>query len=214
MESVSALSLDTDGDGTPNHVIAPQLNGEAGLDTTPPEFRIGFSTTTQMLTIDAYDASSTVTMQSTTTYPILKPKQKEYRGIATTTVSATDAAGNTTVLTYTEKLPKNERRIRIALHSIAYNGATTTLGTTTLSYKWKLTASSSYQMLAAHVATPAAAVESHYRPKKNMTVIMTRPKDLDEGEVDTEVDIRAQREKLPGIYIPIVETHRGNLLVE
>lgn len=54
-------------------------------------------------------------------------------------------------------------------------------------------------------------LEAHYRPKQDVTVIMTKPEDLDASEDDSQVDLRPVREKLPGLIAPYVETEKGQI---
>ncbi len=180
------------------------------LDTTPPEALITFSTSTNAISIQGIDDSSTTTLSSTTTYPTLKKNQKQYNGIATTTVTINDLAGNTTLLTYTEKLPSPERRDIINLISIAYNGATSSIPAT-LKYKWNTKQDGTYTMFASTFSTSTMVIESHYRPKKNITVIMQKPIDLDDRDDDDDVDTRPIKTKLSGLVIPILQTRQGNI---
>ena len=48
-----------------------------------------------------------------------------------------------------------------------------------------------------HIQTFATSTESHYRPKKNQTIIMTKSRDFDDDDSD-DVDSRPIKRKLPG----------------
>ncbi|MBM3261454.1 hypothetical protein FJY93_03475 [Candidatus Kaiserbacteria bacterium] len=64
--------------------------------------------------------------------------------------------------------------------------------------------------------TLATSTESHYRPKKNETVIMTKPRELDDMDEDDAVDSRPIKQKLPGMIIPIIpylSTKQGEIIV-
>ncbi len=60
-------------------------------------------------------------------------------------------------------------------------------------------------------------IESHYRPKKSITVLMNKPIDLDESDSDEEegedVDTRPVKTKLVGFVIPSFITKRGTINV-
>jgi hypothetical protein len=54
--------------------------------------------------------------------------------------------------------------------------------------------------------------ESHYRPKKNVTIIMTKPIDLDDTESDDGVDARPSKTLAPGMVVPYVVTSDGKII--
>jgi len=60
-------------------------------------------------------------------------------------------------------------------------------------------------------------IESHYRPKKNITVIMQKPIDIDDSDNDAEegeeVDNRPVKTKLSGFILPILKTNQGKINV-
>jgi len=211
----STLVIDQDGNGTPDLTLHAKENDivtPIPPDTTPPEAFITFSTSTNSISITGIDDSGTTTISSTTTFPVLKKNQKQYNGIATTTVTIKDLAGNTTKLIYTEKLPSPEHRDIINLISISYNGATTTIPAT-LKYKWTTKPDGSYKMFASTFATSTVLIESHYRPKKNQTLIMSTPIDLDDTDTDDDADMRPIKTKLQGFVIPSLVTKRGKINV-
>ena len=49
-------------------------------------------------------------------------------------------------------------------------------------------------------------IESHFRPKKNITVIMQKPVEDDGADTDDEVDNRPIKTKLSGFVIPSITT--------
>lgn len=210
--TLSPMNIDKNGDGTTDVTITPKLNDVVVFDITPPELQVTFSTTTNALAFIGLDESA-VTISSTMTYPVLKKKQKEPRGIATTAVTARDEAGNTTILVYTEKLSSPDRRDTIVLKELSYNGATTTLSTASLSYKWKNNKKGAYQIFASYLHTASSTLESHYRPKKNKTIIMTRPQDLDDRDDDDDSDRRPAKKTLPGMVVPYMTTEKGSLII-
>jgi len=60
-------------------------------------------------------------------------------------------------------------------------------------------------------------IESHWRPKKNITVIMQKPIDMDESDNDAEeggeVDTRPVKTKLLGFIVPSIITKSGKINV-
>jgi hypothetical protein len=213
LQNASPLTVDIDADGTIDLTLAPKVGGTVMPDTTPPELRIIFATSTNTIAFIGIDDVSSATITATTTYPLPKKNQKEYKGIATTTVIARDEAGNTTTLVYTEQLPSPKQRNTIALQALAYNGATTTLTDISISYKWRTDKNGSYKLFASRIQTIATSTETHYHPKKDQTVIMTKPRELDDEDSDDEVDSRPIKQKFPGMIIPSLVTEKGRALV-
>ncbi len=56
-------------------------------------------------------------------------------------------------------------------------------------------------------------IESHYRPKKNITVIMQKPIDLDDSDEDDDADARPVKTKLTGFVVPAIQTQLGKINV-
>jgi len=215
--NASPLAVDEDGDGTTDFSLVPKVGEVITLppvptDTTSPEAVITFSTSTSAISITGIDESGTTTISSTTTYPTLKKNQKQYNGIATTAVSIRDMAGNTTLLVYTEKLPSPPKRDIINLTSISYNGEVHNFGTTTLKYKWANNKTTgAYTMFATTFSTSTVVIESHYRPKKHVTILMNKPIELDDEDNDDTVDARPIKTKLSGFIIPSIVTEQGKM---
>lgn len=208
ISTLSSMHIDL-GDGI-THAITPKPDGVATLDLTPPEITLAFSTSTNMLAPIATDESGTPTLSTETLYPVLKKNQS---GTATTTLTATDSSGNTTVLMYTFKYPTKDRRVAIIPVSVSYNGKVTKFTNTSLKYKWNFSTDSSYKMYASFIQTISTSTESHFLPKKNVTIIMTKPIDLDDTDDDTAADVRATRLKLSGLVIPSLSTKQGKILI-
>ena len=206
------MKIDKNGDGTIDATVTPRLGDTVIFDTTPPEIQITFSTTTRAVAFIGTDDTGTVTVTATTAYPALKKKQKEHHGIATTTVTVRDEAGNTTAFVYTERLPSSKGRDTLTLRALAYNGATTTLSSSPVSYKWRVNKNGILNMFASNLRNATSTLESHYRPKKNTTIIMTKPRELDDSE-DDDSDMRPVKQTLPGMVIPYIETEKGSLII-
>lgn len=70
-----------------------------------------------------------------------------------------------------------------------------------------------FKTLASFAKAATSSTETHFRPKKGITTIMTTPLDLDEGEDGDDVDMRAIKEKLPGVHLVKLTTMRGMMSV-
>jgi hypothetical protein len=210
--TLSPMNIDQNGDGTTDIIITPKLNSVVTPDVTPPELKIMFSTATNALTFIATDDTSGPTLTSTTTYPMLKKGQKTPQGLATTTLTARDSAGNTTKLIYTELLPSPAQRDTIIPLALVYNGATTTLANSLVSYKWRV-ATSTYSLFAANLRNATSTLESHWRPKKNKTIVMLKPQDLDDTDSDDSVDVRPTKVTIAGMVLPYITTQKGGLII-
>jgi len=205
----STLAVDRDGDGTTDLVLHAKENAIVVPDITPPELRITFATSTNTIAFNGTDDQSIPTITATTSYPAFKTNQ-EYKGIATTTVTAKDEAGNTAALIYTRRLPSRSGWDTITLTSLAYNGATTTLASTSVSYKWMQRTDNSYHTFTSFILAAATSTESRWRPKKNVTIFMTRPIELDDTDVD-DTDTGPTKQTLLGMIIPGLVTERGSV---
>jgi len=56
-------------------------------------------------------------------------------------------------------------------------------------------------------------IESHYRPKKNLTVIMQKPIEDDDMDTDDDVDTRPVKTKLTGFVVSSILTKSGKINV-
>lgn len=198
------------------------------IDKIAPEAQVVFNASTQKLDVLGEDnlAQPVSVAQSESTIVVSGPPllrrhpllgwiwetlapKKEKKTYLTATL--TDQAGHTTELFF-EKKKELKNRIDLTLQSVAYGGAKTDLNQSAIQYKWAMDRKGQYQLLASHLTTPAARVESYYFPKKDQTVIMERPQELaDEG--DDEAERRPTRMKLPGMVIPAMITERGEIRI-
>lgn len=212
LSELGPMHIDKDGDGTVDASLTPKLNGVVTFDLVPPEIEISFSTSTRALFFRATDDRGHATLSATTSYPIRKKSEKEYHGTATTTLIALDDAGNQTQLIYTEHLPSPINRDSITPIAIVYNGATTTFLGAGIFYKWRVDETDTYKLFATRMFNGDTVFESHYRPKKNVTIIMTKPIDLDDTESDDGVDARPSKTLAPGMVVPYVVTSDGKII--
>ena len=153
-------------------------------------------------------------MTSTTTYPVFKKNKKErdedQHNVATTTVTARDEAGNTTALTYTEPFPFFAQHEIITPGSLVYNGATTTLRSTALSYGWKLDKAGLYQTLESDLYLASTTLESEFNLKKNRTVIKMGQRVFNDKH---DSDTRTTKQILSGMVVPYMKTEKGSLVI-
>ena len=187
------LNLDIDGDGVIDNLLHAQAGGTVIADITPPEAKISFSTSTEQLTTLGIDASPTSVYSTTTSRTII------------------DAAGNITII-HIATLKEGNRRIKAQIDSLSYNGIVIPV-TATLTYKWRTNKQGEYTMFAAYLKTGSTTLEAHYRPKKNQTIIMTKPTDLDDADSDDDSEARPIKTKLSGMIIPSIVTNQAKLYI-
>lgn len=187
MSTILYASVDNQGNTEEDQTLSVKI------DKTTPEAKIQFDPLTQKLDIVGIDKQSIVTVLSSENITTL-----------------TDEAGHSLRLTFVNVKDK-QRRIVKTLEFLSYDGVTTPLSAT-IKYKWVYNEKkNTYQMLASYIKVDTKVFESHYRPKKDITVIMQKPQDLDESETDDEVDARPMKEKLPGMVVPGIVTEKGKV---
>ena len=209
IENANSLVVDFEGDGEIDFSLEPKV-GETvflpALDQTPPEVRMFFDTKTNEIAVEGIDENPTTVVYAKNL--VFKKNKKQKDEITTATI--TDQAGNTTALTYREKFPNIKWIENIELVSIEYNGVLTDLKNTKLKYIWIFDKKKEkYRMFATNLRTSSDAVESHYRSKQDITIIMSKPEDLDDSDDDSSADKRPIREKLTGLVIPEFVTKQG-----
>ncbi len=211
VNKLGSLKVDENADGTPEITLIPALGATITPDLIPPEIKIYFNQVSNTLAFIGLDNMGSTSVSSSTVYPALKKGQAEYRGTSTTTVVARDAAGNITKLLYTELLPSPPQRDTVTPFALVYNNATTTVAGS-VSYKWRISGSL-YRLLASYMRNATTSLESHYRPNKSKTIIMTKPVELTDADTDDDSDMRPIRQTLSGIVLPFMVTQRGSLLI-
>ncbi len=213
IENASPLEIDYDGDNDIDFSLEP-IAGETvsipPLDQTPPEAKIFFDTGTKSITVEGIDENPTTVVYSE--IPTSKKNQKQKDKTINATI--TDEAGNTTIITYIEKFSNRERRSVIEIKSVSYNGVVTDFNNATLKYKWNNNKKDgAYKMFVSHIRTASKILESHYRPKKDLTIIMTKPQDLDDNDEDDDCDKRPVKEKISGMVVSELVTNQGEVSV-
>lgn len=101
----------------------------------------------------------------------------------------------------------------LQFNKLIYNGSTTSISTTTLKYKWNVNKKGEYAMFASLIKIGTTTIETHYRPKKNITIIMTKPTDFDDGDNDEDVEMRPIKQILSGMIVPSIQTQNGIIIV-
>ena len=125
--------------------------------------------------------------------------------------SITDQAGHILQILFTQAKPKT-RRINLVVTKLLYDGAPTT-ASTSLKYKWNTNTDGSFKLFVAHIASSTVLIESHFRPKKNQTILMTKPVDMDDGDTDDDADARPIKTTVLGMIIEGLTTNKGSINV-
>ena len=184
---------------------------EENQDSTPPEARIFFDTKTKTVAVEGIDENPTTVVYAKAS---LDKKNKKLKD-KITTATITDQAGNTTELAYQEKFPNIKWIPQIEVISIKYNGVLTNLKNTKLKYIWIYDKKKAkYKLFASSLRTSSSAIESHYRPKQNITILMSKPEDLKDEDNDDKADKRPIRQKLTGLVIPEFVTKKGTVEIK
>ena len=229
------MNVDENGDGKIDSIITPKLGDTVIFDRVPPELHLTFSTTTQSLAITATDNQGPVTLTSTTTQSahFMKKQQRRaedereqrrdsHEAEAVTTIAARDMAGNTTDVSYTTTVSSREGKLSINILSLAYNGATTTLPETALSFMWGKTNADVYKTFESVLHTATTTVTARYQSKPDRTVITTstqgeklRKEKEREDKRDDEREHATHNTRgiVPGMVIPYMTTEKGIVLI-
>lgn len=214
IESAESLVIDSDGDNHPDFTLKPKTNETVSLppfDQTPPEAKIFFDAQTHTIAVEGIDET-----QTTVVYAVISPVEKKKKEDkkeeeSTKTATLTDQAGNSIALTYKERSSDKDRKVYVEILSVRYNGVETMLNNTTLTYKWNIDEKDkkehTYKKFVSFAETENASVESHYRPKEDITVFMTRPRESDDNDPDDNE--RPIKQKLPGMIVPGIKTNQG-----
>ena len=204
IQNAQDLKIDYDNDGLVDYSLKPRL-GEtvmAPSDHTSPEAKIYFDPENGQLKIEGVDESPTTVTYIRKTSKIRKPENL-------VTAIVTDEAGNQTVISYTEKLNKGNK-LKIDVKTISQGGGVTTTVEAEIAYKWKKE-KNKLKMMAAKIETGDSKTETHYRPKRNVTIVMTKPEDLDDRDDDDDCERRATMDILSGLVIPGIQTNQGKI---
>jgi hypothetical protein len=209
------------------------------IDKTAPEAKISFNPSTQkheIVGIDNLSQNVTIAISEQTIIETSKKEiKKVWQGISKyfkkeknenehekenernekniNTAVLTDEAGHTTNIVFEKKKDEN-RRINLSILSVSYDGAVQTFSNAEIEYKWSYNEKKKvFQMLACNASASGETVESHFRPKKNLTILMQKPQELDDRDEDDDVDKRAKKQELPGMVVLGLETEKGKIKI-
>ena len=163
------------------------------IDKTPPEAKIVFNPSTQAIEVSGIDSLSSTSVRTTSTSSIV-----------------TDDAGHTLQVGFS-RYQSGFWRDEVGINKLTYDGVSTSV-TARLQYKSLRWINKSYLLFVARATTSTQDVESHFRPKKNQTYIMTKTQDIDDSENDDWVEAKPVTQKLSGMIIPYLQT--GNKAVK
>ena len=164
------------------------------IDKTAPEAFIAFDPIRQKLSVSGRDALGDTTVSEGATSYVL-----------------TDSAGHTLQILFTQPKLK-ARRTSLSITKLIYDDVDKP-ASATLKYKWSANNAGVYNMFAMYGKTETTVIESHFRPKKKWTTLMTKPVDLDDGDNDDDSDNRPQKTKLPGMVVVGLTTDKGDVKI-
>jgi pimeloyl-ACP methyl ester carboxylesterase len=192
--ALSPLQIDFNGDNIIDVSMTAKPNQETVYDVTPPDVSVSFDQVNKKLVFVGKDNYSNTTVTVNQNSSII-----------------TDEAGNTTELVFS-KYKTKAKKIELVISTIKQNGVVISNTPIPLTYKWNTEKKKeqTFKTLASYVETNNTAIETHYRPKKNQTVVMTKPQDLNDDEDDKDdVDTRPTKEKLAGIHLIELKVEGG-----
>jgi len=195
--ALSPLQIDFNGDNVTDVSMTAKPNQETVYDVIPPDVSISFDQVNKKLVFSGKDNYSTTTVTTNQNSSMI-----------------TDEAGNTTELIFS-KYKTKAKKIELVISTIKQNGIVVLNTPIPLTYKWNTERKNqTWKTLASYVKTPTEKVETHYRPKKNQTIIMTKPQDLNDDEDDEDdIDMRPTKEKLAGIHVVEFAVENGTIKV-
>ena len=127
----------------------------------------------------------------------------------------TDQVGNTTKLFFA-KYKLKSKKIELVINKITQNDTVVSTSTTALTFKWNVSnkgGTTTYNLIASYTKTGTSSTETHYRQKKNVTVVMTKPIDLNDSENDDDGDARPIKTTLPGMMVVGLKTEKGSVKI-
>jgi hypothetical protein len=94
---------------------------------------------------------------------------------------------------------------------MSYGGSTSLLATSTQTYKWRNNPDTSYSLFVTRFGNASTTLESHWNPKKKVTIIITPQQDVDDSDADNQMDATPVRQKLNGMIVPFLITKNGKI---
>lgn len=197
--TLSPMLVDENGNGVADYTLVPKLGGTVTPDTTPPEARIAFSTSTRSIVITGTDTQGTATQA---TSPLFRQDciqyKKDARGRSMTDCAVyrqvkignlttiTDQSGNTLALSTSvapSGLFSDGHLTTLTLSSLKYSThiapptasgqATTTFNPpVTLNYAYQTDRKGRVTQFNARVTTPATTTYALYMSQSNQTLVI------------------------------------------
>lgn len=190
LQTATPLFVDYDNDGTIDFTLMPNVGNDVAFDTTSPEARISFSTTTQQLLIEGIDNGGEATVFNTATSSII-----------------TDLTGNTLGIVFS-KSKQEAKEIKVQLQELYYNGISiSAIPKITLQYEWSTDKMGNIKELEQKVTVGNLKVEAHYDAKKNTTKIERKVNSGDEDE-------KENKETFLGLRILKLVSDKGSMRVD
>lgn len=188
MQNASPLHVDYDGDGNNDFTLVSKIGKEVVFDTTPPEARISFSTSTKRLLIEGIDVGGATTILTSATSTLI-----------------IDEVGNTLEIIF-GKFKQEKHELKPEIQELRYNGVSTgILPKTVLQYEWSTDEAENIKELKEKVTVGTLTIEGHYDARKNITRIKTKLS----GQENEEN--RERKEILSGLVIVGITARNGNI---
>jgi len=202
-------------------------SADVRIDKTQPELGIAFDPKTRQLAFSGTDSLSktTVTTETLPFTPLKKGIGKirswfmemwtiPRKPTSLLRVTSRDEAGHSTGITF-EKGSDSDRRTDLSVRAVISDGAETAVTDTGLQYSWMLQKKTgTYAMFSGYARTASGTVESHYRPKQDMTLIMSKPQEIGDDTTDDISDSRPIRQRVQGMTIIGLKTESGKIVVK
>jgi pimeloyl-ACP methyl ester carboxylesterase len=151
ISTLSPMHVDENGDGKTDFTLPVKLGGVATVDTTPPEASVTVSTSTRDFAITGIDDNAPV--------GVVK---------GTTSATLTDAAGNSTVLSF-QKVSLGKLLNTVKITGIKYGSGAKLALSSSLTYIWDSKQNLISQTV---VVDNQTVIQATFDPKKNRSAIL------------------------------------------
>jgi len=198
--TLSPMNIDKNGDGVIDATITPKLGGTVIFDTTPPEAKVTFNTSTKKILFTGSDESSTTTLKT-----------------SATSTTVTDLAGNTLTFKISQNISQANHRASLTIPSFSYSTGLVANATTSLRYFWATNKSNKYTLFISAIRTPTNRLVSFYSPATNKTYILqSLPTDdtADLSKMTLQLLKRKIVKQVKGMVVPYVATQKGSMIIK
>jgi hypothetical protein len=198
IRTLSAMRIDSNGDGATDSVLQPALGGVVYYDTVPPEIGIGYSTTSKRIEVSVTDNLPGATSAATSSV-----------------IKGTDAYGNWVELLVSKNSTAANAATFIA-PTLRYSTGTTTNATTTLRYFWTTDKTGKYTLFISAIKTPTDRVLSIYTSLTGKTYLVSTTAADDTGDLSLQSALLLLRNKtktLNGLMVPRLLSKQGTMMV-